>query len=91
MAAELLTINYQVVKMASSFSSCKKLNRFSSRKLVKPVQLPLFMEGSQIKKVNSHKHLGIFLVMAVQGINVTYRPYQRRSLGTDKCYEKTKM
>ena len=65
MAAELLNIDLdKIMKWAKRwlviFNPVKTESFLASRKLVKPVHPPLFMEGSQIKEVDSHKHLGIF-------------------------------
>ena len=42
------------------FNPVKTESFLASRKLIKPLHPPLFMEGSQIMEVESHKHLGIF-------------------------------
>ena len=61
MAAELMNIDLdKIMKWAKKWLVL--FNPFlASRNLVKPIHPPLFMEGSQITEVESHKHLGIFL------------------------------
>ena len=66
MAAELMNIDLdKIMKWAKKwlvlFNPIKTESFLASRKLVKPIHPPLFMEGSQITEVESHKHLGIFL------------------------------
>ena len=66
MAAELVNIDLdKIMKWAKKwlvlFNPIKTESFLASRKLVKPIHPPLFMEGSQITEVESHKHLGIFL------------------------------
>ena len=65
-AAELLNIDLdKILKWAKKwlvlFNPVKTESFLASRKRIKPVHPPLFMEGSQIVEVESHKHLGIFL------------------------------
>ena len=64
-AAELLNLDLdKIMKWAKRwlvlFNPVKTDSFLVSRKLIKPVHPPLFMEGSQIMEVESHKHLGIF-------------------------------
>ena len=64
-AAELLNLDLdKILKWAKRwlvlFNPVKTDSFLVSRKLIKPVHPPLFMEGSQITEVESHKHLGIF-------------------------------
>ena len=66
MAAELMNIDLdKIMKWAKKwlvlFNPFKTESFLASRKLVKPIHPPLFMEGSQITEDESHKHLGIFL------------------------------
>ena len=65
MAAELLNIDLdKIMKWAKKWlvllNPVKTESFLASRKLIKPIHPPLFMEGSQIMEVESHKHLGIF-------------------------------
>ena len=65
MAAELLNIDLdKIMKWAKKwlvlFNPVETESFLASRKLIKPLHPPLFMEGSQIMEVESHKHLGIF-------------------------------
>ena len=64
-AAELLNLDLdKIMKWATRwlvlFNPIKTDSFLVSHKLIKHVHPPLFMEGSQITEVESHKHLGIF-------------------------------
>ena len=75
MAAELLNIDLdKIMKWAKKwlvlFKPVKTESFLASRKLIKPLHPPLFMEGSQIMEVESHKHLGIFFSHDSTCINI---------------------
>ena len=64
-AAELLNLDLDKImawakKWLVRFNPVKTEAFLASRKLNKPIHPPLFMEGTQIVEVDSHKHLGIF-------------------------------
>ena len=62
-AAELINLDLDKImawaKMVCMLNPVKTEAFLASRKLNKPIHPPLFMEGTQLFEVDSHKHLGI--------------------------------
>ena len=58
---DLQTITVWAHKWLVTFNPLKTESLTISRKLNKPFHPPLYMSGTQINEVNSHKHLGIYL------------------------------
>ena len=57
---DLKTITDLADKWLVTFTPLRTESLTISRKINKPYHPPLYMPGTQIKEVNSHKHLGIY-------------------------------
>ena len=59
--SDLETITQLAKTWLVTFNPAKTESLLISRKVIQPVHPPLFMQNEQIKEVDNHKHLGIYL------------------------------
>ena len=59
--ADSQTISQRAEDWLVNFNANKTLSMIISRRTISPPHLPLFMNGTMLQELNSHKHLGLML------------------------------